>query len=272
MAWRSVNTNERAYIADRLRGPEDLWSDDDRAEVDNVSSKFDDNVSWYSAVSTDTNAYSWMLRRAPSFFDVVPFVGNSTIRTISHNLGVAPEMMWVKNRGNSKDWAVYHKDLSASNDKRLKLNTQHALLNSATAWNSTAPTASVFTVGTMDDTNENPFPLIAYLFATLAGISKVGSFTGNGSSQTIDCGFTSGASFILVKRTNSSGNWRYFDSKRGIVAGNDTSSKFNGSDAYETGVDDVDPQNSGFIINQTSTSDLNVNNATYIFYAIASIA
>ena len=273
MAWRSVNTNERAYIADRLRGPEDLWSDSNRAEVNNTSSKFDDNVSWYSSVSTNTNAYSWMFRRAPSFFDVVAYTGSGVAgRTVSHNLGVAPEMMWVKERDNATNWNVYHTGLNGGTtpqDYFIRLNLSNAEIDNNTLWNDTAPTDTQFTVGLASDINGSNDTYIAYLFATLAGISKVGSFTGNGSSQTIDCGFTSGASFILVKRTNSSGSWRYFDSKRGIVAGNDTSSKFNGSDAYVTNVDEVDPHNSGFIINQTSTSDLNVSNATYIFYAIA---
>ena len=278
MAWRSVNTNERAYIADRLRGTEDLWSDSTRAEVNNTSSKFDDNVSWYSSVSTDTNAYSWMFRRAPSFFDVVGYTGlGANINTVKHNLGVKPEMIWIKGRDTTYNWIVYH-DITSSGFKRNYLNTQHGD-NTVRSYNSdyglySEPTDTQIQIDDLDADlyNGSGQVYITYLFASLAGISKVGSFTGNGSSQTIDCGFTSGASFILVKRTNSSGSWRYFDSKRGIVAGNDTSSKFNGSDAYVTNVDEVDPHNSGFIINQTSTSDLNVSNATYIFYAIASIA
>ena len=278
MAWRSVNTNERAYIADRLRGPEDLWSDSTRAEVNNTSSKFDDNVSWYSSVSTDTNAYSWMFRRAPSFFDVVAYTGlGANINTVKHNLGVKPEMIWIKGRDTTYNWLVYH-DITSSGFKRNYLNAQNGD-NTVRSYNSdyglySEPTDTQIQIDDLDADlyNGSGQLYITYFFATLAGISKVGSFTGNGSSQTIDCGFTSGASFILVKRTNSSGSWRYFDSKRGIVAGNDTSSKFNGSDAYVTNVDEVDPQNSGFIINQTSTSDLNVSNATYIFYAIASIA
>jgi hypothetical protein len=62
---------------------------------------------------------------------------------------------------------------------------------------------------------------IAYLFATLAGVSKVGSYTGTGADLNVDCGFSAGARFILIKRTDSTGDWYVYDSLRGIVAGND---------------------------------------------------
>jgi cytochrome c peroxidase len=88
---------------------------------------------------------------------------------------------------------------------------------------STAQTEDYMTLGFGGtSTNESGKNYIAYLFATLPGVSKVGSYTGNGSSQTIDCGFTSGARFVLIKRTdNSNWSWYVYDTARGIVAGND---------------------------------------------------
>jgi hypothetical protein len=62
---------------------------------------------------------------------------------------------------------------------------------------------------------------VMYLFASVPGVSKVGTYTGNGSSQTINCAFTTGARFVLIKRTNVAGDWYVWDSARGIVAGND---------------------------------------------------
>jgi len=110
---------------------------------------------------------------------------------------------------------------------------------------------------------------IAYLFATLAGNSKVGSYTGNGSSQTINCGFSAGARFILIKRTNAAGDWYVWDSVRGIVAGNDPHLSLNTTAAQVTNDDSIDPANAGFIVNQVSATNINVSSATYVFYAIA---
>ena len=110
---------------------------------------------------------------------------------------------------------------------------------------------------------------IAYLFATLAGISKVSSYTGNGTSQTIDCGFSTGAKFIIIKRTDSTGDWYFWDVLRGIVAGNDPHLSLNTTAAEVTTDDSIDPDTSGFIVNQNATTNINVTSATYIYYSIA---
>jgi hypothetical protein len=98
-------------------------------------------------------------------------------------------------------------------------------------------------------------------------VSKVGSYTGNNVARTIDCGFTNGARFVLVKKTNVGGNWYVYDSERGIVAGNDPYLYLNNADAEESGYDEIDPDSSGFAL--PSTGSLNSNNDTYIFLAIA---
>ena len=101
------------------------------------------------------------------------------------------------------------------------------------------------------------------------GVSKVGSYTGNGSSQTINCAFTTGARFVLIKRTDSTGGWLVWDSARGIVAGNDPYLALNSTAAQVTSDDSVDTDNTGFVVNQVAASNINVNAATYIFLAIA---
>jgi hypothetical protein len=110
---------------------------------------------------------------------------------------------------------------------------------------------------------------VAYLFASLPGISKVGSYTGNGTSQTINCGFSSGARFILIKRTDSTGDWFIWDTSRGITANNDPHLSLNTTAAEVTTDDSVDPASSGFIVNQVAATNINVNGATYIFLAIS---
>jgi hypothetical protein len=131
------------------------------------------------------------------------------------------------------------------------------------------PTDTIFTVGTDNETNATGWTYIAYLFATLSGISKVGSYTGNGSSQTINCSFTGGARFVLIKRTDSTGDWYVWDTARGIVSGNDPHLSLNTTAAEVTSDDTIDPDSSGFIVNQVSATNVNVSSASYIYLAIA---
>jgi len=254
-------------VYDRLRGPSvELRTNDNSAEQSATNALFDQMNGYYEGGSVVSDIFSWMWKRAPGYFDVVGYTGNGTAgRTVSHNLTVAPEMIWVKSRSAGDNWYVYHKDLTSA-AYALILNSTTAQINAPTLWNSTTPTDSVFTVGSDGGINGSTKPFIAYLFATLPGISKVGSYTGNGSSQTIDCGFTSGARFILVKRTDSTGDWYVWDTERGIVTGNDPYLELNTTDAEVTSTDWVDPDNSGFIVNGTT---INASSASYIFYAIA---
>jgi hypothetical protein len=110
---------------------------------------------------------------------------------------------------------------------------------------------------------------IAYLFATLAGVSKVGSYTGTGADLNVDCGFSAGARFILIKRADSTGDWYVYDSARGIVAGNDPYLLLNSTDAEVTGTDYIDPLSSGFTVTSSAPAALNASGGTYIFLAIA---
>jgi hypothetical protein len=217
-------------------------------------------------------------RRAPSFFDVVCYTGTGTSNSsVNHNLGVVPELFFVKRRnsGGSGDvnWGVYSKDRPSAD--------YNLILNSTTGWYN-AGTNGWFGTGTLSSTlfpsgnasanfgNLSGGTYVAYLFATCAGVSKVGSYTGNGSSQNIDCGFTSGARFILIKRTDNSqfGDWKVFDSARGIVSGNDPYLKLNDTDAEQASYDGIDPYSAGFTVNQDN-ANLNISSATYIFLAIA---
>ena len=223
----------------------------------------------YSSNAYNQSGTSYIVecfRRAPGFFDVVCYTGTGVARTVAHNLDVVPELMIVKKRSATDDWAVY-----ANNDNTdfLLLNTTAATADDNTYWNDTSPTASVFTVGTNADVNTSAAAYVAYLFATLPGVSKVGSYTGNGTSQTIDCGFTTGARFVLIKRTDNTGDWYVWDSARGIVAGNDPHLSLNTTAAEVTTDDSVDADTSGFIVNQDAATNVNVNSASYIFLAIA---
>jgi hypothetical protein len=149
---------------------------------------------------------------------------------------------------------------AGDNTDYLVLNTTAATADDNTYWNDTSPTASVFTVGTNNSTNESGDTFVAYLFASLAGVSDIGTYTGNGTSVSVTTGFNHG--LFLVKRTDSTGNWYVGDSARGLVAGDDPFLELNTSDAEVTNEDWVDVSATGFTINETA-ANANVSTATY---------
>ena len=257
---------------DRVRGNELLYTSANASkDSSNQYISFDNNTGFIlpssvSYTNASSNSYTpESFTRAPSFVDVVSYVGTGSVLNVSHNLTIAPEMMWVKRRDTLGDWAVYHKDVG--NTKWIKMNATSVPATSSNYWNNTTPTASVFTVGATGDVNASAGTYVAYLFGTCPGVSKVGSYTGNGTNQTINCGFSSGARLIMIKRTDAVGSWCLWDSSRGIVSGNDPYITLNNG-AVGTTNDPVDTDNSGFIVNQDSLN-LNVNAATYIFWAVA---
>ena len=270
MSIYNARTSPGNYVHARLTASNRLQTSNTNAEISGDAVDFQTNVGYQpGSSSTNTNALTWNWKRAPSYFDVVAYTGNGTAgHTVSHNLGVAPEMMWVKRRNATDIWVVYNE--TVGNTGFLRLNDTNAVTTSTVAWNDTSPTATDFTLGTYAAVNTSGSTYIAYLFASLAGISKVGSYTGNGSTQTIDCGFSSGARFVLIKRTDTANSWFVFDSERGIVAGNDPYLQLNATSAEDElgGLDAIDPHSSGFIVN-SNLSGINNNNGTFIFYAIA---
>ena len=261
---QKTQTSGAWYNYSRLTGTGYMGSD--RADAENSSS----GTTWDfmdGFGSGSSNSYlGWMWKRAPSYFDAVAYTGTGSARTVSHNLGVAPEMIWAKRRDAAVSWPVFHKQTGSS--KRLFLNSANAEDSNTTTWNAVDPTATDFTVGNYTGANASGGNYIAYLFASLDGVSKVSSYTGNGSSQTINAGFTAGARFILIKRTDSTGDWYVWDTVRGIVAGNDPHLSLN-TTAAEVSDDSIDPDSSGFIVNQISATNINVSSATYIYYAVA---
>ncbi len=178
-------------------------------------------------------------------------------------------MMWLKKRNGSFNWQVYHSGLNSGTDPEdyyLILNATSDEANNSNRWNDTAPTATQFTVnGAITDSGSTQ---IMYLFASLDGISKVSHYTGTGADgHQIDCGFSSGARFVLIKRVDQNEDWMVFDTERGIVSGNDSYLRLNLSNAENTGNDLIDPYSSGFAVN--NDAKVNASGGRYVFYAIA---
>jgi hypothetical protein len=260
------------YIYDRLRGfTYSLFTNTTDAEANQtVSGTSGMGNSSYGILNTGMNASSgtfvdYALTRAPGFFDEVCYTGTGSATTVAHNLGVAPELMIIKLRNatpGAASWIVYPNIPT----QVLFLNTTGALATNAIFFG-TAPTASVFTLGGgAGNNNDATGTYVAYLFASLAGVSDIGTYTGNGTSVSVTTGFQ--PRFILVKRTDSTGNWIVGDSARGLVAGDDPFLLLNTTAAETTNQDWVDVSATGFTVNETA-ANANVNTGTYIYLAIA---
>lgn len=217
---------------------------------------------------------NYPITRAPGFFDVVCYTGTGSATTVAHNLGVVPELILVKRRDATFAGRVYSATLGNTKFLQLFSATGNAAEANTGAgsngeWNATTPTSSVFSVGAVSATNGSGFTFVAYLFASCPGVSKVGSYTGTGALQTINCGFTGGARFVLIKRTDSTGDWFVYDSARGISSGNDPYLLLNSTAAEVTGTNYVDTTSVGFQVTAAAPAGLNANGGSYIFLAIS---
>ena len=269
------------YVVDRLRGDSqtlakflDTTSTAAEASLSGNGWGFDNNTAivdniWGTVIGCTEPVTYWNFRRAPTFFDEVCYAGTSVSgQTQPHNLTVAPEMMIVKVRTASSNWRVYAKPLGAT--KNLLLDQTNAAGTATSVWNNTDPDASVFTLGNYSGVNSTGNNYVAYLFASCAGVSKVGSYTGNATGQSIACGFGSGgARFVLIKRTDSTGNWYVFDSANGLTSSSSPYLLWDSASVQVTGNNGVYASSGGFTLTSSASSTVNINGGSYIFLAIA---
>jgi hypothetical protein len=257
---RGGTTNSYAYLNTRLSDAE-LTGSGAGLGFQNNTAVID--TSW----SSGGDAIWWNFRRAPGFFDVVATPQTAAgAGTVTHNLGVAPEFIILKGRDYTESWRCYH--AATGRGAAIQLNLPDAPYLSPNYWGTADPTATEFGVLWNSFTAPN---YIAYLFASCPGVSKVSSYTGTGADLNVDCGFSAGARFILIKRTDpgSTGDWYVWDSARGISAGNDPYSLLNSTAPQVTTTDYIDPLASGFTVTSSAPAALNASGGSYIFLAIA---
>lgn len=166
-----------------------------------------------TSTNTDGSINSVVQTSPLSGFSIVSYTGTGSNATIGHGLGTAPDWIIIKNRDrNGYGWLVYHSAIGA--EKYLVLNTGAAQTDQASIFNDTAPTSSVFSVGTDTFGNYNGDEYIAYCWHDVSGFSKFGSYTGNGSTSgpSVNIGFQ--PDFLLIKRAEIGDSWRLFDSAR----------------------------------------------------------
>ena len=210
-------------------------------------------------------------------FSIVTYTGDGTQtgKTVGHGLGVTPAMIIVKCRSETNNWNVWHKSLSSSTTSALQLSTTGAAFTDIYAWGSTAPTSSIFGVGTQTGvnvwTNKLNATFVAYAFAEVAGYSAFGSYTGNGSTDGpfVFCGFR--PRYVMIKRTDSStnGDWEIKDSSRSPynVANSYLYANLANAEGTSSTVD-TDFCSNGFKLRAIYTG-INASGGTYIYAAFA---
>ena len=193
-------------------------------------------------------------------FSISKYTGTGSNATVGHGLGVAPKMIMVKCTSEVQDWFVYHTGIGTN---ALRLNGNGA--SEGGVWNSTAPTNSVFSIGTAQAVNKNYGTYVAYCFAEKLGYSKFGTYEGNGNADGtfVYTGFK--PAFVLVKRYDGAGlSWRFFDSKRN--SNGDREFMYANLTDAESGGDNMDFLSNGFKSRNTSGHQ-NGNSDDYIYMA-----
>ena len=224
-------------------------------------------------VNTNTENYvswGWVEGTTPDL-DILTFTGNETARTISHNLGVVPQVIWTRPSGAGNSWHIYNEVLG--NTKFLKFNENGGAGSGEIFWNNTSPTSSVYSVGTDGGVNSNGAEMVAYLFRGIDGFSKFDSYTGNGNvaGPFVYCGFK--PQLILIKHTSQNENWGMYDASintfnTGTVTGMTILSVNTTAAESQLTNANLDILSNGFKI--TSTEDtLNDDGDVYIFQAWA---
>jgi len=240
-----INYNNDAYVAWNWLGANGTASNS--------------NGSITSTVSANTTAG----------FSIVKYTGTGSNATVGHGLGAAPSMIIFKNTNSTRDWAVYH---SAMNDPDayLALNQTYAKEASYNFSNNTAPTSSVFSVGTLNGNNGSSQEYIAYCFAEKKGYSKFGSYTGNGNADGtfVYTGFL--PAWVMIKRTDTTSDWNIMDNKRAVSFNPNTKELYsNSSQSEATGGQTIrDYLSNGFKLRGTS-GGTNASGGTYIYMAFA---
>ncbi|MBS60435.1 MAG: hypothetical protein CL606_03895 [Anaerolineaceae bacterium] len=287
---------ENRYNSSRLLGEVLMYPNANNAEVSNINRKWDYEDGMGSGTGTISNYQSCLFRRAPGFFDVVAYNGDASnnAKTVYHNLGVKPELIFTKCLSNARNWIVTcpamggtisggsndgtaydyitgYLDLDNYFNWRTYSASSHMTQDVTTTTITYAGNAS----GGNADLNYAGYDYVAYLFASKSKVSAIGQYTGTGSAVNVDCGFVAPARFVLIKRiglepVDVAGDWYLYDSKRGISSGsgNDPYILLNTTDASTTTTDYIDQYASGFTVTSSAPAALN-DTGTYLYLAIA---
>jgi hypothetical protein len=293
MNWTKVRSETGSHrLTDDIRGlNKPLFPNGNDAEgtEDNYASFDSDGFSLKNNSVNENNrtyvAWCWK-ETATAGFDIVSYTGNGTSgATVNHGLGVAPNWYMVKRRSTTGSWYMYHSaNTSAPATDFLYLNETYATEDGVQAWNDTAPTSSVFSLGDNENVNNNTSTYIAYLWAQKKGFSKFGSYVGNGSVTDSDTavdgtfvytGFK--PAWIIWKiSSDAGGHWVMVDNKRSPF-NKTTAGQSNGEAHVLANVANaegnteahVDLLSNGFKFKSSSNNNFNYTGKTYVYMAFA---
>jgi len=221
-----------------------------------------------TASNSDGSITSTVSANTTAGFSVVTYTGTGSAATVGHGLGAEPQFIAIKGRTNVDSWGVYPGTSTGYGGQyRLKLNETSSVAASSVYWNNTDATSSVFTVNTDAQVNGSGVDYVAYCWAEVEGYSKIGKYTGNGSSEGpfVWCGFR--PSFLLIKKTTATDSWEIFDSERPGYNETDLGLYADTNGTELTG-HDMDLLSNGFKV-RNANGTTNTNGATHIFMAFA---
>ena len=200
---------------------------------------------------------------ATSGFGVYKWTGTGANGNIAHGLGVAPKLLLIKNTEITSGWQVGSTTIGFT--KVIYINSTAIPDTSATVWNDTAPSATLFTVGSNNGSNKGSDVMMCYAFADVQGFSKLGSYEGNGKvdGTFVYTGFR--PAWVMTKSFDSTSDWFIFDNKRAGY-NPDNNQLWANRDAVESTQDMIDILSNGFKFR--IAGDPNVAE-TYIYAAFA---
>ena len=255
------NDTSSPKICDTVRGTETVIRPDGttvEASDSGVVTSFDSDGFTHGAdnginESGNTNVGWCWVESATAGFDIVGYDSTTSAKTESHSLSAVPHLIIIKRRDRgANNWVVYHhENTSAPETDFLRLNTTDATADNANMFNDTAPTSSVFSVGTGSEVNDGHTPAsayITYLWSEKQGFSKFGSYEGNGDADGtfVYTGFR--PAYVMCKSIDSTSEWFVFDNKRSPFNPVDDNLYANSHLAENTTTNIVDFLSNGFKI------------------------
>jgi len=245
----------------------------------NINNSGSNIVSWNwkangaGSSNTDGSITSTVSANTTAGFSIITYTGTGTAGTIGHGLGGTPDFWMTKARSETRAWYGWHTGIDLG--KVVNFNSTNAASSDTSLFTSTAPTSTVYNVGTSVGTNNSGITFVTYAFRSIKGYSKFGSYIGNGNADGtfVYTGFK--PAFVIFKQTNTTGNWAFIDSTRSYanvsnhtLAANSSNaeSSFGGGESVFGASNKVDILSNGIKIRENSAYN-NTSGGTYIYMA-----
>jgi len=274
VAIKNRDAADEWMVFDTVRGDNKYleFSSEDAEVTDTETCEFTSTgVTLGSNVAVNTNAEDYVLywfKVTAGFFDIVSTEGTGVARTVAHSLGVIPNFIVGKAYDIGYEWVVYCSSLPVPDPETdfLRFGTNAAVDNN-TLWNDTAPTSSVYSIGTDIWVNKNGSNFIYYLFADVEGFCKNFYYEGNGNVDGSFCNLGFLPDFLFIKRTDSTGSWCVYDTERSPYNETNAQLILQSTNAETTHADEIDINSNG-VKQRSPDNPVNASGGDYIGIAI----